>query len=416
MTALPLIRRRILIALGAPASTMLLLTAVSDFMEALGSDKARIGLDVLSELTGRSPKFAQRAIVELQQWEARLNIQTCTVQRGQRNVRRVTEFHDNRLIEAGLWISQQLASDPRSLHTVAKIDAYCETAIPQYLRKPLKEAPTKRTPRPKPPKRTNTTAGGSVTLSDKTDTLLSTAGLTLLRQGFWPFPVDVERKRPYVTRWQQQHSEHTVAEWSKRHTTWGIACGTELPTGGFLAVLDKDRHGPTFGDGFKTVTLRTKDLGPLPETFTITTPSNGEHDYFRTIKPLPTTHDELGPGLDLKGAGGFVLTASCPGYEVVRDLPIAQLPAAWEQAFAVVRQPKRKVSVGQRHDYLRDVAYAMACRGKSEAEIMRTLGQRLAFNCESGGRAISTEELQALVVSAIEKILRADRMLEVITA
>ena len=64
----------------------------------------------------------------------------------------------------------------------------------------------------------------------------------------------------------------------------------------------------------------------------------------------------------------------------------------------------------------RGTAFAMAIQAHSEAEILNTLRQRLAFNCEKGGRLITDDELQQLAASAIVKVSKADRMLDLIVA
>ncbi len=416
MTCRALIRRRLLNALNCPPKVMTVVTTVSDYMEALDNIPIRLGLEPLAELMGHpgQPKFAQRALDETQHYEKTANINLCLIRRGQRNVRRATEFSQNRLNDAAWWINQQLQGDARPLPTLVKIDEYTEQAITQFLRRPLATAQPRATRKP------STNTGGSVISSDKLVPLSDSgkAGLLFASAGFRVFPVD--GKRPRVWSWKQSAtvSETVIRAWSPRWptTSWAVLCGALLPSGGFLTVIDKDRHGVTFGDGFKTVTLRENDLGPLPKTFTVTTGGNGEHLYFSTSRPLPTTHNLLGPGLDIKSAGGFVVAPGSPGYQLARDLPIAQLTAAWEKALAVVQQPKKRIAEGDRHDYLRSVSYAMACQGKEVAAIVRTLRQRVQFNCEAADRTISDDELVALASSAVAKVAKADRMLEVIVA
>ena len=414
-----LIRRRLLHALDAPPRVLALLTTVSDYMEALQSNSVPFGLELLAESLSHpgQPKFASRALDEKQRWESTLNIQTCNVRRGQRNVRRATEFFDNRLIDAADSIAKKLASDTRTLHTVTKIDEYCEAAIVQFLRKPLSAAKPKTTTAATRP--VTKTQGGSVNSSDSVVPLSAGGELavSLYRESFWPFPVDLDARRPRVTKWQQRHSEETIYAWDQRwpNTAWGITCGTRLADGRFLTVIDKDRHGETFGDGFKTLSMREHDLGPLPKTFTVTTPRNGEHLYFSSTTPLSSSHDLLGPGLDCKASGGFVVAPGSFGYQVTSNLPIAALPATWERALTV-NQSTKKIAVGDRHDYLLATSYAMACQGKQRDEILRTLRIRREKNCEHTGRPITDQELEALADSAIAKIVRADEMLRRIVA
>ena len=192
-----------------------------------------------------------------------------------------------------------------------------------------------------------------------------------------------------------------------------------MTSGDFNAVIDLDRHGDgeKFGNGFKTLALREKELGTLPDTFTVKTPRDGEHRYFRTKIALPTWSGELGPGLDCKGKGsGFVVAPGSAGYTVSKDLPIAELPQRWQDALNILPKASRRIPGWERHDYLRRVSYAMACQGKQVEEISAVLLERLRFNCEPGGRGISERELIDLATSARAKIDAADRMLDVIVA
>lgn len=47
-----------------------------------------------------------------------------------------------------------------------------------------------------------------------------------------------------------------------------------------IVVIDIDRHGKT--NGFLSLFNLEQDYGELPETYTVTTPRNGEHRYFKT--------------------------------------------------------------------------------------------------------------------------------------
>jgi putative DNA primase/helicase len=102
-------------------------------------------------------------------------------------------------------------------------------------------------------------------------------------------------------------------------------------TGGFLVVLDVDpRNG-----GDETLRRLLAEHGALPATWTVQTGGGGEHYYFAVDAELPTRAG-LFPGVDLKGAGGFVVAppsrhASGARYLWVRgrsldDVQIARAP------------------------------------------------------------------------------------------
>jgi Bifunctional DNA primase/polymerase, N-terminal len=96
-------------------------------------------------------------------------------------------------------------------------------------------------------------------------------------------------------------------------------------------VLDLDVRADV--DGRATLAALEAEHGPLPKTFTVRTPTGGQHRYFRwpTDAVVATKSWRADPGIDTRGLRGFV---GAPGsrnvvgcYEVVADLPIAEAPA-----------------------------------------------------------------------------------------
>lgn len=90
--------------------------------------------------------------------------------------------------------------------------------------------------------------------------------------------------------------------------TVGMPTGTPLRSGGYLYVLDVDtRNGGTEA---------LAALPDLPLTVTART-KGGWHYWFRTEIPMPTVYRE--DGLELKGAGAFVVVPPAPGRTWLRD-------------------------------------------------------------------------------------------------
>ena len=85
-------------------------------------------------------------------------------------------------------------------------------------------------------------------------------------------------------------------------TSWGLLCGRSG-----LLVIDIDRHGNS--DGFEALGAVYLDL-LLDDPPVVTTPSDGEHIYFRLPGGV-TQRSVPGPrwfkGVDVKSAGGYVL-------------------------------------------------------------------------------------------------------------
>lgn len=164
------------------------------------------------------------------------------------------------------------------------------------------------------------------------------AALALAERGFAVFPLRPGSKVPAVRGdWEGL----AVADPRRlREVGWpvggniGVACG---PSGLFVLDLDvaKDPSGDLAADepSDGAAVLRELAAGrPVPDTFTVTTPSGGTHLYFRApaVPRLRNTVARLGPLIDTRAVGGYVVG---PGsvirgrrYEIAADLPIAPVP------------------------------------------------------------------------------------------
>jgi hypothetical protein len=139
------------------------------------------------------------------------------------------------------------------------------------------------------------------------------AALRYAERGWPVFPciaAGPRRKRPHTAR--GFHDATTgpaiITSW---WTRWPDAL-IGMPTGGVsgLWVLDIDTKRPE-ANGFDTL----DDLGHsiLPETPMVHTPSDGLHVYFDAgERELRCSAGLLGPGLDVRGEGGYVILPS-PG-------------------------------------------------------------------------------------------------------
>jgi hypothetical protein len=138
-------------------------------------------------------------------------------------------------------------------------------------------------------------------------------------------------KHPRFLSWQSQATTDrpTIKEWWRhwRKANIGIVAGRESN----LVVLDIDGE-----DGRQTLAKLEKELGELPSTFAVATGRpGGQHHYF--LHPGGTVKNQvaaLGPHLDVRGDGGFVVAppsrhASGRNYKVLDDRAPAALPAVW---------------------------------------------------------------------------------------
>ena len=116
------------------------------------------------------------------------------------------------------------------------------------------------------------------------------------------------RKRPYVPRGFHNASRIAtiITAWWRR---WPDAL-IGMPTGRMSGrwVLDIDVKDPA-ADGFDT--LEDLGLSILPETPVVHTASGGLHVYFDAgPRELRNSCSKIGPGLDVRGDGGYVILPS----------------------------------------------------------------------------------------------------------
>jgi hypothetical protein len=179
-----------------------------------------------------------------------------------------------------------------------------------------------------------------------------------------------------------------------------------------LVVVDVDRRG----GGDRTLTQLVKQHGPLPPTYAVHT-GDGVHLYFQHPgTPVPNDASRrLGPGIDIRGDGGYVLAPpslhhSGQRYRTLDDsTPVAELPT-WMQQLVVPAPAARPV--GPRLGDVRDGgAWAQAALDR-EASAVRaaqvgernTALNRSAFSLGqivAGGALNRAEVERVLVESAV---------------
>ncbi|MFI6889954.1 bifunctional DNA primase/polymerase [Streptosporangium canum] len=162
--------------------------------------------------------------------------------------------------------------------------------------------------------------------------------LASVERGLAVFPIPAGSKKPIIKDWPNRcvvDPEIIRRCWPARSNV-GIGCKANR-----LLVVDLDRHDEE-ADGIESFRQLLQDHGqPWPETFTVSTPSNGVHLYFWA--PTGTNFGNttgkrksgLAPGIDTRGPGGekdggYVVgpTSIWEGrtYDVVKDTPIIVLP------------------------------------------------------------------------------------------
>jgi hypothetical protein len=157
----------------------------------------------------------------------------------------------------------------------------------------------------------------------------------------------------------------------------GIACSRDC------AVLDVDpRH-----DGDATLDQLERSHGPLPVTWTAKT-GGGWHYFFRANYEIRNNAGQIGPGIDIRGSGGYVVappsrhisgnayawaTRRAPG-----DLPLAVMPP-W---LIPGKQPKAGSKVAAPASCWRELFRNGVSEGARNATVARLTGHLLRRNID----------------------------------
>ena len=196
------------------------------------------------------------------------------------------------------------------------------------------------------------------------------AAMEAARHGWAVFPCRPGDKRPAVAEWERRacaDPERVGRYWPSDRHNIGIACGPSQ-----LVVIDLDTHTPLpedwrepgVHDGRDVLALLAGWAGQLwPVTYTVKTPTSGLHLYFAAPggPEIRNSAGRIGPLIDVRGAGGYVLAAGSVldegaypgnpgcrelvtggrGYEVADDSSPEPLPA-WLAVLAADGEPSAR--------------------------------------------------------------------------
>jgi hypothetical protein len=130
------------------------------------------------------------------------------------------------------------------------------------------------------------------------------AALRYAEKGWPVFPCSVDKK-PRVSDWPHKATvdAEQITAWWRKWPDASIGCPTG-PGGNGCFVLDVD-----LPDGPATLARLEAEHGPLPATLRQRTGSGGLQLFF--IYPesgeIRNSAGKIGPGLDIRGAGGYVI-------------------------------------------------------------------------------------------------------------
>jgi putative DNA primase/helicase len=244
---------------------------------------------------------------------------------------------------------------------------------------------------------------------------LLSAARAAAQAGFRVFPVRPRSKAPAIIGWQSKATkDKKVIDffWADHpEANIGVATGGKL---GLLVLdVDGDEGGQSLAD------LRQQH-GRLPRTVKVLTP-RGKHYYFRTDEPLRNSVGKLGPGLDVRTDGGYVVAAGSVNGDGVRyrydtgsspnDVDIAKIP---DWLLERLREDPDKSKQSSNSSFQSGITtpYAAAAL-QDEAEDVRgapegTRNQRLNDAGFSMGQLIALGEISATEVeTALTSAARA---------
>lgn len=172
-------------------------------------------------------------------------------------------------------------------------------------------------------------------------------------------PIAPGKKTPHLDRWQHAATDDLELInnwWNGMYRGHGVGIRTGWIGDDCLFVLDVDTiaHGADGQDTLNTLTLLH---GQLPDTVEAITGSGGRHLYFTAPTEIRNSAGALGPGLDIRGEGGFVVAPPTihPNGTTYRwitsphDTTVAAAPA-WLISLATQAHPEREARQPVDHD------------------------------------------------------------------
>ena len=198
---------------------------------------------------------------------------------------------------------------------------------------------------------------------------------------------------------------------------WGGAqlYNVGIATGGGLAVLDVDINHDAGKYGDETLSELERQHGPLPDTWMCLTGGGGAHYYFCCDDPALTIGAGFAPGLDYRGAGGYVVVPPSvheSGQEYVWEVEhtptscaLAPLPD-WlhtlmlngsKAAPAPRREAPKKITEGQRNQELFRLAASLRSKGLTVEEITAAVMEANKGRCNP---PLPEREIKAICTSA----------------
>lgn len=138
------------------------------------------------------------------------------------------------------------------------------------------------------------------------------AAIAYVKLGYKVFPCVQNGKEP-IGRLAPRGCYNATDDIGVVRAWWEAEPGANIgvATGDGLVVIDVDCDPITGLDGYQTLHDLETELGPLPQTRRVRTPRGGMHIYLQCAEgaEYPNSSGKLGPGIDVRGDGGYVIGA-----------------------------------------------------------------------------------------------------------
>lgn len=180
--------------------------------------------------------------------------------------------------------------------------------------------------------------------------------------------------------------ERLVRDWWRRWPTVNIGIATGAVSNLFVLDIDPEKGGD------RSLRLLVEAHGPLPMTATVRTGSGGSHFYFQHVDGLRCTVSQIGPGIDTRGDGGYVVAPPSIHPNTRRryewdesDVVGLALPPPW---LVEAAWPRGDEIVGAGSDYATELSVYGEAALRSAAENILTAPngrQRWTLNAEAYG-------------------------------
>jgi putative DNA primase/helicase len=161
------------------------------------------------------------------------------------------------------------------------------------------------------------------------------AALKYAQSGIPVFPCNLSNKKPMTDNGFKDATTDTEAieDWGDNWSKSLIGIPTGKISGLFVIDIDVKKSV----NGFETLAALEEQYGKLPATRTVRTPSGGMHLYFvmpGTDQPLSNSTGKLGPGIDTRGQGGYIIAppsvnSSGKSYQYVDESVGLAKPPEW---------------------------------------------------------------------------------------